>query len=61
MEIIEYQGELLERGHLSLPNEIYEKLKGKERVRVVLYLEDESREVYANESDETNSAFRGKS
>ena len=52
MEIIEYQGELLENGHLSLPNEVYEKLKGKERVRVVLYLEDESQGVYANEGDE---------
>ena len=52
MEIIEYQCKLLESGHLSLPNEIYEKLKGKERVRVVLYLEDESQEVYAKEGDE---------
>lgn len=41
MKAYEYFGEVLSDGHLSLPEELKEKLKTDSKVRVVLLLDDE--------------------
>lgn len=41
MKAYEYFGEVLSDGHLSLPEELKEKLKTDSKVRVMLLLDDE--------------------
>ena len=41
MKAYEYLAELLPDGHLSIPNNLKEKLTGEAKIRVMLLLEDE--------------------
>ena len=41
MKAYEYYGEVLADGHLSLPEELKDKIKGDAKIRVVVLLEDE--------------------
>jgi len=41
MEVYEYYGRIAEDGHLTLPEELKEKLDPKSKIRIMLFVEDE--------------------
>jgi bifunctional DNA-binding transcriptional regulator/antitoxin component of YhaV-PrlF toxin-antitoxin module len=41
MEVYEYYGRVAEDGHLTLPEELREKLDQQTKIRIMLFIEDE--------------------
>ena len=60
MKAYEYYAEVLPDGHLSIPDELREKLKSDSKVRVMVFLEDDDKEWEQLTLSEFRSGYAGK-